>query len=192
MLSSSVEWSPLRAVLVTSLYIGSQHEMMASVELFNDFCVIQGNEMLFTDANWAESNASRNAIAKPYQPWRCVGWTDEDVCFWVFPEQDADQSVDLPDGLMVVGPEVLLDVIAQMPADGFSVYVMEVGSQGREPELKRLTGLYSQPDVSAGALDYWYRTGVDDLRPCSTLQSTRNEGPLKLVFAGNSRDFCVA
>lgn len=149
--------------------------------------------MLFTDANWAESSASRIAIAKPYQPWRCVAWTDEDVCFWVFPERDADQSVDLPDGLMVAGPAALLDVMAQMPADAVSVYVMEPGLPGREPGLKRLTGLYSQPAVSPAAMDYWYRTGVDDLQPCSTLQlMVRNDGPLKLVFSGSSRDFCVA
>lgn len=149
--------------------------------------------MLFTDANWAESSASRNAIAKPYQPWRCVGWTDEDICFWVFPERTADQSVDLPDGLMVVGPQVLLDVVVQMPPDAYTIYVMETGSQGRAPELKRLTALYSQTSLLAKVTDYWYRTGVDDLRPCSMLQSpVRNDGQLNRVFTANSRDFCVA
>ncbi|NUX57664.1 hypothetical protein [Paraburkholderia youngii] len=148
--------------------------------------------MLFTDANWVESSASRRAIAKPYQPWRCVGWTDEEVCFWVFPERDANQAGGLPDGLLVVGPEVLLDVIAQMPPDAFSVYVLHPGSQGRAAGLARLTGLYSQPAVAATALDYWYRTGVDDLRPCSILQScVRNDAPLKLAFAPSVQDCSV-
>lgn len=149
--------------------------------------------MLFTDANWAESSTSRMAIAKPYQPWRCVGWTDEEVCFWIFPEREANQAGDLPDGLLVVGPEVLLDAIAQMPPDGFSVYVLQPGSQGRAAGLGRLTGLYSQPAVAATALDYWYRTAEGDLYPCSRHQKyVPNDAPLNLAFASEVRDCCVA
>ncbi|NUX98886.1 hypothetical protein [Paraburkholderia youngii] len=148
--------------------------------------------MLFTDANWAEASASRRAIAKPYQPWRCVGWTDEEVCFWVFPERGTNQSDDLPDGLLVVGPEVLLDVIAQMPADTFSVYVLQPGSQGRAAGLRRLLGLYSQTAISATALDYWYRTEEGDLYPCSRLQSYMpNDAPLNLAFESEVRDLSV-
>lgn len=148
--------------------------------------------MLFTDANWAESSTSRMAIAKPYQPWRCVGWTDEEVCFWIFPEREANQAGDLPDGLLVVGPEVLLDAIAQMPPGGFSVYVLQPGSQGRAAGLGRLTRLYSQSAAAAPALDYWYRTGEGDLHPCSRRQKyVPNDAPLKLAFASEVPDCCV-
>lgn len=148
--------------------------------------------MLFTDANWAEFSTSQIAIAKPYQPWRCVGWTDEEVCFWIFPEREANQAGDLPDGLLVVGPEVLLDAIAQLPPDGFSVYVLQPGSQGRPAGLGRLTGLYSQSAVAATALDYWYRTAEGDLHPCARRQKyVPNDAPLILAFASEVRDCCV-
>jgi hypothetical protein len=118
-----------------------------------------------------------------------VGWTDEEVCFWVFPEHGTNQSGDLPDGLLVVGPEVLLDVIAQMPPNTFSVYVLQPGSHAGAAGLKRLTGLYSQPGITATALDYWYRTGEGDLRPCSRLQTlVPSDATLKLAFEPTARN----
>jgi hypothetical protein len=140
--------------------------------------------MLFTDANWGELNASRRAIAKPYQPWRCVGWTDEEVCFWVFPEREANQEVDFPDGLLIAGAKTLIDVIAQMPSDSFSVYALESSSRGLAASMRKVTGLYSQPTNAETELDYWYRTEQDDLCPCAALQSSlRDEESLKIVFA---------
>jgi hypothetical protein len=139
--------------------------------------------MLFTDATWAESSAFRRAIAKPYQPWRCVGWTDEGICFWVFPKRETRQSSELPDGLLVVGPEVLIDIVAQMSPDALSVYVLQPGDQGRPAELQRLTELWSQPRLDDTMPDYWYRTGEGDLRPCSRLQHhVPNDAPLELAI----------
>lgn len=129
--------------------------------------------MLFTDANWAESSSFRRAIAKPYQPWRCVGWTDDSICFWVFPARESNRSGMLPDGLLVVDPEVLLDVVAQMLPDAFSVYVMDANQDGETPaRMERLIGLWSKPPTSTTARDYWYRTEEGKIRPCSRGQGT--------------------
>jgi hypothetical protein len=141
--------------------------------------------MLFTDANWAETSFIGCAIAKPYQPWRCVGWTDDSICFWVLPGRESNRSGMLPDGLLVVGPEVLLDVVGQMPPDAFSVYVMDASAEGQQPAARilRLTGLWSQPRISTTARDYWYKTAEGDFRPCSRLQDeVPNDVHLQLVL----------
>ncbi|CAG9222350.1 MULTISPECIES: hypothetical protein [Paraburkholderia] len=139
--------------------------------------------MLFTDAKWAESSDFRKAIAKPYQPWCCVGWTDEAVCFWVFPDHASNLAGELPDGLLVAGPHVLLDVIGQMAPTTFSVYVMQVGIEGRPVALQQVTGLWSQPGVNGLPPDYWYRTDEGDLVPCSRFQQhVPGDAPLELAF----------
>jgi hypothetical protein len=149
--------------------------------------------MLFTDASWAETSATRRAIAKPYQPWRCVGWTEDEVCFWVFPKHDAAEASDLPDGLMVVGPEALIEVIAQMPADAYSVHAFQSGSESRAVGLVAVTGLFSQPSASAKVQQYWFRTEKGALCACSSVQSSaRDDVPLNLIFEQHKRDFCTA
>jgi hypothetical protein len=150
----------------------------------------KGIEMLFTDENWAEASSFRRALARPYQPWRCVGWTDDSTCFWVFPARESNRSGTLPDGLLVVDPEVLLDVAGQITPGAFSVYVMGANPDG-EPaaRMQRLTGLWSQPRVDPKARDYWYRTEEGDFRPCSRLQgSVPNDVPLQLVLRLDAED----
>jgi hypothetical protein len=39
--------------------------------------------MLLTDETWAECHPVRRALVKPYQAWRCVGWTEETLNFLV-------------------------------------------------------------------------------------------------------------
>jgi hypothetical protein len=140
--------------------------------------------MLFTDANWAESSGFRRALAKPYQPWRCVGWTDESICFWVFPERESNQSGTLPDGLLVAGPEVLLEVVGQISPDGFSVYVMDANPDGESSaRMQRLTALWNQPPTDATAGDYWYRTEEGKIRPCSRRRGSRpDDAPMELLL----------
>ncbi|WP_175773323.1 hypothetical protein [Paraburkholderia phenazinium] len=147
--------------------------------------------MLFTDANWADSSSVQRAIARPYQPWRCVGWTDDAVCFWVFPERESNRSGMLPDGLLVVDPEVLLDVVAQMSPDAFSVYVMDTSSDS-EPaaRMRRLTGLWSQARTNTAALGYWYTTSEGKIRPCSRRQGRApDDAPLHLALKLDVEDY---
>lgn len=146
--------------------------------------------MLFTDATWAEASAFRKAIAQPYVPWRCVGWTDEVITFWVFQARDADHCGNLPDGLLVAGPEMLLCVIDQLPPDCFSVYVMRSGTQDDGPAaLLRLAGLWSQEGAGGNTMgrEYWYRTDEGEMRPCSRVQQyLPNHAPLELAFAAGA------
>jgi hypothetical protein len=146
--------------------------------------------MLFTDANWAESSSFRRAIAKPYQPWRCVGWTDDSICFWVFPARESNRSGMLPDGLLVVDPEVLLDVVAQMSPDAFSVYVMDANPDGKPAaRMQRMTGLWGQPRTSTTASDYWYRTEEGKIHPCSRRQgSAPDDAQMQLVLKLDVQD----
>jgi hypothetical protein len=140
--------------------------------------------MLFTDANWVESSSVQRAIARPYQPWRCVGWTDDSICFWVFPERESNRSGMLPDGLLVVDPEVMLDVVTQMSPDAFSVYVMDTSS-GREPDarMRRLTGVWSQSRTNTAAPAYWYTTTEGEFLPCSRRQGRApDDAPMRLVL----------
>jgi hypothetical protein len=141
--------------------------------------------MLFTDVNWAESSTFRRAIAKPYRPWRCVGWTDDSICFWVFPARASNRAGTLPDGLLVVDPETLRDVVEQISPDAFSVYVMDANVDGQpRAQMRRLTGLWwSQPRIDPTARDYWYKTEEGQFRPCSRLQgSDPDDVPLQLVL----------
>jgi len=146
--------------------------------------------MLFTDANWAESSAFRRAIAKPFQPWRCVGWTDDTICFWIFPALESKRTGALPDGLLVVDPEALLDITGQLSPGSFSVYVMDARDEGRPSVcMRRLTGLLSQQPIDSSARDFWYRTAEGDLRPCSRLQHhLPNDAPLKLALNLDAQD----
>ena len=147
--------------------------------------------MLFTDANWAESSAFRLAIAKPFQPWRCVGWTDDTICFWVFPASESGQPGALPDGLLVVDPAALLDTASQLTPDSFSVYVMEAPAEGRPAaRMQRVTGLLTQQRINASVCDYWYRTQEGDLHPCSRLQHhLPNDAPLQLALSLDAQDY---
>ncbi|GJH22662.1 hypothetical protein CBA19CS22_38990 [Caballeronia novacaledonica] len=143
--------------------------------------------MLFTDATWAEANAFRKAIAQPYVPWRCVGWTDEVMTFWIFQVHDSNLRGSLPDGLLVVGPEMLVSVIDQLSPNSFSVYVMRSGTQESPAALLRLAELWCQKGAGANTTgrEYWYRTEEDEVRPCSRVQQfLPNHAPLELVYAG--------
>lgn len=164
-------WSLERTILITSVYVAWQHHLVV-LWIFLPPAPLEGVEMLFTDENWAETSFLGRAVAKPYQPWRCVGWTDDSICFWVLPGRQSNRSGTLPDGLLVVGPEVLLDVVGQMPPDAFSVYVMDANAEEQQPAARilRLTGLWSQPRINTTARSYWYQTEEGDFRSCSRLQ----------------------
>ncbi|MGF6241845.1 MULTISPECIES: hypothetical protein [Paraburkholderia] len=146
--------------------------------------------MLFTDANWAESSAFRRAIAKPFQPWRCVGWTDDTICFWVFPAPQSDRTGALPDGLLVVDPAALLDIASELTSGSFSVYVMDAPAEDRpSARMQRVTGLLTQQQIIAPAYDYWYRTEEGDLHPCSRLRHRLpNDAPLQLALNLDAQD----
>ncbi|MGF6414863.1 hypothetical protein [Paraburkholderia sp. MM5482-R1] len=146
--------------------------------------------MLFTDANWAESSAFRRAIAKPFLPWRCVGWTDDTICFWVFPASESDRPGTLPDGLLVVDPAALLDIASHLTPGSFSVYVMDAPAEGRpSARMQRVTGLLTQQQINAPTYDYWYRTGEGDLNHCSRLQHhLPNDAPLQIALNLDAQD----
>jgi hypothetical protein len=90
----------------------------------------------------------------------------------------------LPDGLLVVDPEVMLDVVTQMSPDAFSVYVMDTSS-GREPDarMRRLTGVWSQSRTNTAAPAYWYTTTEGEFLPCSRRQGRApDDAPMRLVL----------
>jgi hypothetical protein len=119
--------------------------------------------MLVTNTDWADS--ARRDLAKSYQAWKCVAWTRETPNFWVIADNGAP---DEPDGWLVAGPQVLLDVVEDLEPGTFAVYVHDpVGKGGAR--LSRVTSLWREGDPADGA-SLWYANDLGELRPCAPSQ----------------------
>jgi hypothetical protein len=124
-----------------------------------------GIAMLLTDMSWAESHPVRRALARPYQAWRCVAWTDEALNFLVVASRDMPERAQLPDGWLVGGPEALLDATSQLESGTFSVYVLDRLAGTASMNLCQVTGIWREQ--ASEVPTYWYGTTAGELKPCS-------------------------
>jgi hypothetical protein len=125
--------------------------------------------MLMTDTSWAESHPVKRALAKPYQAWRCVGWTDEMLNFLIVASRAMRGGAHLPDGWLVGGPEALLDATSQLEPGAFTVYVLDRATDGGEIQLGQVTGIWREQIPEGAVPSFWYATGGGEPKPCSRM-----------------------
>lgn len=127
--------------------------------------------MLVTDESWAECHPGWRALMRPYQSWRCVGWTDETPNFFAVASR-APQARDLlPDGLFISGPEALLEIASQWEPGSFSVYVLDRAADDAGIHLCQITGIWREREVKEGNEPWlWFSTSRGELRPCSRIR----------------------
>lgn len=130
--------------------------------------------MLVTDATWAEFHPVKRALVRPYDAWRCVGWTDEVLNFVVVTRHKHPETDALPDGFLVGGTEALLEVAAQREPGSYSVYVLD-HSNAASASLRPVTAIWRERD--AGGPVFWYETGAGERRPCSRINMPGQDLP---------------
>jgi hypothetical protein len=132
--------------------------------------------MLVTDTGWAECHPIRRELAKPYQSWRCVGWTGEVPNFFVIPSTTGRRGDFLPDGFLVSGPEALIEVASQCVATTCVVYVLNRSPNDVGMRLDRVTDIWREQEAEGdGGPWLWYTTGRGEVRPCSSIRQHLGE-----------------
>lgn len=121
--------------------------------------------MLVTRTVWADE-CRRRRLAESVQAWRCVGWTDETLNFWVV---SLDVQPHEPSGWLVDGPETLLEVAEELGPGTFAVYVIDRPTNGTA-RLCQVTGLWREGRTAEDASGFWYANDAGELRPCSPAQ----------------------
>jgi hypothetical protein len=121
--------------------------------------------MLVTDTSWAEPHPVRRALAKPYQAWRCVGWTDDVLNFLIVTSGHMRDRDQVPDGWLVGGPEVLLEAASQLERGAFTVYALDRAADAAKVDLCQVTGIWRERDSLVPV--FWYGTAGGTLKPCT-------------------------
>ncbi|WP_221624013.1 hypothetical protein [Burkholderia cenocepacia] len=92
----------------------------------------------------------------------------------------------LPDGLLISGPEALLEVASQWKPGSFSVYVLDRAVEEAEIRLCRVTGIWREREANEGDEPWlWYSTNRGELKPCSPIRAhlgSRSELVSELAF----------
>lgn len=146
----------------------------------------QGIWMLVTDKSWAECNPGKRALMRPYEAWRCVGWTNETLNFFAVASREQRERDLLPDGLLISGPEALLEMASQWEPGSFSVYVLDRAVEKAEIRLCQVTGIWREREAKEGGEAWlWYSTSRGELKPCSPIRvhlGSRSELVSELAF----------
>jgi len=127
--------------------------------------------MLVTDTSWAESHPVRRAFVRPYQPWRCIGWTDETLNFLIITTRNACPDAHLPDGWLVGGPEALVEVASQLDAGSFSVHVIDRSRNGGV-NFGQVTGIWREREQIGDVPSFWFAIGGSEPEPCSRFRQS--------------------
>jgi len=126
--------------------------------------------MLVTDESWAECHPGWRALTNPYQSWRCVGWTDETLNFFAVASR-AQHGRDLPDGLLISGPEALIEMASKWEPGSFSVYILDRAADDAAIHLCPVTGIWREQGAEEdGGPWLWYSTSHNEMRPCSLIR----------------------
>lgn len=122
--------------------------------------------MLLTDSSWEERHPGKRALAKPYQAWRCICWTDEIVKFLVVASRDRSDHASMPDGWLIGGPEPLLEAATQWEPGSYVVYVLDRAANDDGVVLCQVAGIWRERE-GGYVPRLWYSTSLGELRPCS-------------------------
>lgn len=127
--------------------------------------------MLFTDSSWEELHPFKRAVLQPLLGWRCIGWSDHTLNFFVV-ASPGREDLFAPDGWVVDGAEALIELVSHLDDVGFSVYLMARKDADASITLCRVCALWKEVEAKGSdASGYWYSTADGPARPCSPLRS---------------------
>jgi hypothetical protein len=134
--------------------------------------------MLFTDSSWEESHPVKRTLLHPLLPWRCIGWSDLTLNFFVVASSGRGNFAS-PDGWIVDGPEALIELVLHLGDVSFSVHLLARDDADASVTLCRVSALWRELEVKDSDVEgYWYSTIDGRTRPCSPIVSgTRAERP---------------
>jgi hypothetical protein len=127
--------------------------------------------MLFTDSSWEEPHPMKKRLMQPLLPWRCVGWSDLTLNFFVVASAGGADCAS-PDGWVVDGAEALIELVLQLGDVSFSVHLLARNEADASVTLCRVSGLWTEVRArDADVVRYWYSTTDGETRPCSPVAS---------------------
>jgi hypothetical protein len=134
--------------------------------------------MLFTDSSWEEPHPIKRTLLQPLLPWRCIGWSDLTLNFFVVASSGRADFAS-PDGWVVDGPEALIDLVSHLGDLSFSVHLLARNEDDASVTLCEVSALWKEIEVKGSDdVGYWYSTIDGQTRPCSPIAfGTRAERP---------------
>lgn len=145
--------------------------------------------MLFTNTDWEESHPTKRTLLQPLVPWRCVGWSDLTLNFFVVASSGSEDLAS-PDGWVVDGAEALIELVLHLGDVHFAVHVMGRKEVDASVTLCQVNGLWKEVEVNdSDVVGYWYSTTDGQTRPCSPVATDKSvERPqLIKVFSFDNR-----
>ncbi|MFL9905668.1 hypothetical protein [Paraburkholderia sp. RL17-337-BIB-A] len=115
---------------------------------------------------------------QPLLPWRCIGWSDLTLNFFVVASSGRADFAS-PDGWVADGAEALIELVSNLGDVSFSVHLLARDETDASVTLCRVSALWKELEVKdSDVVGYWYSTTDGQTRPCSPIASaTRAERP---------------
>lgn len=108
---------------------------------------------------------------RPFLAWRCVGWSDQTLNFFVVPCPGSVQR-DMSDGWVVDGADALVEIAAQLSPGDYSVHLVARREKDDALTFCRVTALWRRSSKERmGRPSYWYSTDDGQTRACSPVDS---------------------
>jgi hypothetical protein len=137
--------------------------------------------MLFTDSSWEEPHPIKKRLMQPLLPWRCVGWSDLTLNFFVVASSGRAECAS-PDGWVVDGAEALIELVLHLGDVSFSVHLLARNEADASVTLCRVSGLWQEAQAKdSDVVHYWYSTTDGETRRCSPVASGRHVKRPRLV-----------
>lgn len=125
--------------------------------------------MLFTDSSWEEPHPVKKRLMQPLLSWRCVGWSDFTLNFFVVASSGGEDRAS-PDGWVVDGAEALIELLLHLGDVGFSVHLLARNETNASVTLCRVSALWQEVAVDdSDVVRYWYSTTDGETRRCSAV-----------------------
>ncbi|HEX7931911.1 MAG TPA: hypothetical protein VF573_02385 [Paraburkholderia sp.] len=123
----------------------------------------------------------KKRLLQPLLPWRCVGWSDLTLNFFVVASSGGADYAS-PDGWVVDGAEALIELILHLGDVSFSVHLLARNEADASVTLCRVSGLWQEVQAKdADVVRYWYSTDDGEPRPCSPIAAGRCVERAKLI-----------
>ncbi|WP_156516559.1 hypothetical protein [Paraburkholderia caribensis] len=118
---------------------------------------------------------------QPLLGWRCIGWSDHTLNFFVVASPGRGDLF-APDGWVVDGAEALVELVAHLDDVGFSVYLMARNDTDASITLCRVSALWKEIEAKDSDVEvYWYSTADGQARPCSAIRSRMDDAKPRLI-----------
>lgn len=137
--------------------------------------------MLFTESSWEEPHPIKKRLMQPLLPWRCVGWSDFTLNFFVVASSGGADCAS-PDGWVVDGAEALIELVLHLGDVTFSVHLLGRNEDDASVTLCQVSGLWREVQAKdSDVVSYWYSTDDGETRPCSPVAFGRRVERPRLV-----------